>query len=173
MPLRAYADQTLPKSLFCYPLLSQSFQFTLRRKYSNTPITLFILPFFPFPSPSQEHNNMMGMTIMVTMGNDSVPVGYAYLIFTRRGSQLHSEIPVAEVGEQHNESYKEKVNVPCCEVQRGGEGRERGKKRTRNKPRQKDEVSLVLSAGSLYHQHSGMAHPHKQLLYLVSSCLSP
>lgn len=103
---------------------------------------------------------------MMIMGNNSVLVGYTYLIFTRRGSQLHSEIRVAEVGEQHNESYKEKVNVPCCGVQREGEGRERGKKRTRNKPRQKDEVSLVLSAGSLYHQH-------KQLLYLVSSCLSP
>lgn len=139
MPLRAYADQTLPKSLFCYRFLSQSFQFTVRRKYSNTPITLFILPFFPSPSPSQEHNSMMGMTIMMIMGNNSVPVGYAYLIFTRRGSQLHSEIRVAEVGEQHNESYKEKVNVPCCGVQREGEGREgeRGKKRTRNKPRPK------------------------------------
>lgn len=57
MSLRAYADQTLPKSLFCYPLLSHSFQFTLRRKYSNTPITLFILPFFPFPFPEiQQHD---------------------------------------------------------------------------------------------------------------------
>lgn len=62
--------------------------------------------------------------------------------------------------------------VECRE--KGREGREREERREPEINRgQKDEVSLVLSAGSLYHQHAGMAHPHKQLLYLVSSCLSP
>lgn len=86
LPLRVYADQTLPKSFFCCLLLSQRFQFALRRKYSRkgTSQCLLFPSSLPFPGTQQhdgdDHND--------DNGDNSVPVGMLTSFLPEEGASF-------------------------------------------------------------------------------------